>query len=135
MFFHHSSVFIICMCIENRQSFRCLLFDHTIKGLYDHLTETLAGAHDIRRIHRFICTNQNKSLTAVHHCRISCLVSTDRIILNRLTWTVLHQRNMLMCCCMIDDVRTISLKYRIDPSRVSDRSDQYNQIKFRILFL
>ena len=135
LFFDHCAIFIVCMSIENRKLFGCLLLDHAVKGLDNHLTEPFACPHDIGRIYCFVRTDQNESLTAVHHCRISSLVSTDDIVFDRFTWTVFHERHMLVRCRMVDHVRPVGFKYCIDSSGIPNRTDQYNQIKLRIVFL
>ena len=73
-----------------RQPHNVLLPHRLVKGLNDHLTQTLAGAHNVGRIHRLIGADQHKALTAVSHCRIGGFVCTDYIILNRLTRACLH---------------------------------------------
>ena len=120
---HHCSVFIICMGIQNRQLFRCPLFDHTIKGLDDHLAQTLARSHNIRRIDRLIRADQNKSLAAVHHRRIGRLIRSDRIVFDGFAWAVFHQWHMFMSSRMVHNIRFIRLKDRIDSSGIPDRTD------------
>ena len=40
---------------------------------------------------------------------------------------------MLVCCSMIYDIRPEFLEYRIDPVRITHRSNQYLQIQCRML--
>ena len=75
---------------------------------------------------------QHKSLAAVHHCRICSLIGSYHIVLDRLTGAVLHQRYVLMCGCMIYDLRLIGFKYPVDPFAVTDGADQYLQVQVRI---
>ena len=99
------------------------LFDLRIEGLDDHLAETLRCTHDIRWIHSLICRDQYESLTAMGHCRIGCLIGSDDIILNRLARTILHQRYMLMCSCMVDDVWSVFFKNLEDLTTISNGAD------------
>ena len=121
--FYHCTVFIISMCIQNWQLFRCSVFDHTVKRLDDHLAKSLACSHNICRIDRLICTDQHKSLTAIHHCCICSLVSSDRIVFDGFTRTVFHKRHMLVSSRMVHNIRFIRLKDRIDSSGIPDRTD------------
>ena len=129
---HHCSVFIICMGIQNRQLFRCPLFDHTIKGLDDHLAQTLARSHNIRRIDRLIRADQNKSLAAVHHRRIGRLIRSDRIVFDGFAWAVFHQWHMFMSSCMVHHLWPIRRKYRIDSSGIPNGTNQDHQIQIRV---
>lgn len=76
--------------------------DH-VHALDYHFAESFAGAHDVGRVYGLVGTDQHKSLTAVHHCRIRSLIGSYHIVLDRLTGAVLHQRHVLMCGCMIYD--------------------------------
>ena len=67
------------------------------------------------------------------HRSVGCLISADRIVLNRLVRTVLHKRYMLMCCSMIDQLRSVFLKDTEHSAAVADRSDQSHQIEVGIL--
>ena len=104
-----------------------------IHALYDHLTETFTCSHNIGRINCFVCTDQYKSLAAVHHCCIGCFIGTDYIVFDCFTWAVLHQRYMLMGCCMVYDLRFIFFEYPVDSLAVTNRTDQNFQIQIRII--
>ena len=78
-----------------------------VKGLDDHLTDTLTCTHDISWVHRLIGRNHNKALHAAHSCRLGSLKGSEYIILHRLCRTVLHQRHMLMGCRMIYNIRAV----------------------------
>ena len=105
--------------------------DH-VHALDYHFAESFAGAHDVGRVYSLVGTDQHKSLTAVHHCRICSLIGSYHIVLDRLTGAVLHQRYVLMCGCMIYDLRLVGFKYPVDPFAVADGADQYLQVQVRI---
>ena len=103
-----------------------------VHALDYHFAESFAGAHDVGRVYGLVGTDQHKSLAAVHHCRICSLIGSYHIVLDRLTWAVLHQRHVLMCGCMIYDFRLIGFKYPVDPFAVTDGAYQYLQVQVRI---
>ena len=102
-----------------------------IKGLDNHFTDPLAGSHDIGRVYRFICRNHNKTLRSVHGCRIGGLPGSENIILYSFIRTCLHQWNMLVRCCMIDNFRLIMVKNPVHPVRITNRCNQHFQIQIR----
>ena len=101
------------------------LFDLGVKTLNDHLTQTLRGAHDIGGIDCLVRRDQDETLAPVYHGRIGGLVGADRIVLDGFVGTVLHERNMLVGRCMVDNLGPIVLKYAEDPAAVPDGTDQY----------
>ena len=103
-----------------------------IHGLDNHLAETLACPHNVGRIHSLICTDQYKTLTSIFQGCMCCLISSHHIVLDCFTGAGLHKGNMLMCSCMINNVRFIGFKYIIDFSGITDRTDQYHQIQVRV---
>ena len=125
----------IRMSMHHRKNIFTILIADTVKGLDDHFTQTLAGTHDIRRIHRFVRTDQYKTIHSIFHSSKGCLIGTNHIILYSLTRTVLHKRYMFMCRCMEHDLRTISFKDLHYTPAVTYRTNQNNEIKVRILSL
>ena len=105
-----------------------------VKGLDDHLTDTLAGAHNIGWIYRLVGTDHDKPLYAGHSSRLSHLKGTENIVLNRLIGTVFHQRYVLMCCCMVHNIRFIMIKYPVHTVGIPHRSNEYHQIQIRMRY-
>ena len=70
----------------------------------------------------------------MNHRGVGGFVCTDRVVFNRLTGAVLHQRNMFMCRRVIDDLRLIRLKYLKHFAAVADGADQRHQVQLRICF-
>ena len=68
------------------------------------------------------------------HRRVRGLVRSDGVILDRLTRAVFHQRNMLMRCRMIDNLRMILFKHLKNLAAVPDRTDDGHKLESRILF-
>ena len=106
--------------------------DFFVKGLDDHFTQTLGGAHDVCGVDRLIRRDQHELFTAVHHRCKSRLICTNGVIFDGFAGTVLHQRNMLMCCCVINHIRTVGFEHLIDSSAVPDRTDQHFQIQLGV---
>ena len=57
---------------------------------------------------------RTKRLAAMSYSRVCGLVGTDRVVLDGLAGAVLHQRHMLVSCCMVDDLRMIGLEHLED---------------------
>ena len=132
--------FVVVKCIQGILSVSAkswqpvgvsVVADH-VHALDYHFAESFAGAHDVGRVYSLIGTDQHKALAAVHHCRICSLIGSYHIVLDCLTGAVLHQRYVLMCGCMIYDLRLIGFKYPVDPFAVTDGADQYLQVQVRI---
>ena len=66
---------------------------------------------------------------------LSYIEGSQHIVFNRLVRAVLHQRHMLVRCCMVHDLRPVRFEDILDPLLVPHRSDQYFQIKVRIVLL
>ena len=67
------------------------------------------------------------------HGSVGCLVSADRVVLDCLVGAVLHERHVLVCCCMIDQLRSVILEDFEHPAAVADRSNKGYQVKIWIL--
>ena len=106
-----------------------------VERLHDHLADSLARTHDIRRIHRLVCRNHDELFRVVLCRRHSGFPGAEYIVFDRLVGAVLHQRHMLMRCCMVHNIGMIRFKHIVDPARVAHAADQNHQIQLRILFL
>ena len=114
------------MCEELRDLICLSFFDLLIKGLNDHLAETLGSTHDIGRIDSLVRTDQDKTLASMCHRCIGSLEGSNGIVLDCLTRAVFHQRHMFVCSCMVDDLRLVLFKNLEHFPAVADRSDQNN---------
>ena len=106
-----------------------------VERLHDHLADSLARTHDIRRGHRLVCRNHDELFRVVLCRRHSGFPGAEYIVFDRLVGAVLHQRHMLMRCCMVHNIGMIRFKHIVDPARVAHAADQNHQIQLRILFL
>ena len=105
--------------------------DLRVEGLDDHLTDALAGAHDIRGVHGLVGGDQDKALTAVNHGGIGGLIGAEGVVLNRLTGAVLHEGDMLMGRSVINDLRPVIGKDLKHPSAVADGADEGHEVQVR----
>ncbi len=112
-----------------RNKFRVALL---VIGLNDHLADTLACPHYIGGINCLIRGYHDKSLRFIFRRRLCKLPCTHYIVFDRFIGGVFHKRNVLMCRSMVNYVRMVLFKYRIDPVRVTNASDEYLQVKLRI---
>ena len=111
------------MDIQHREFLRPALLYHSVKGLYNHFTEALAGAHDVGGVHRFVCGNQDKTLAAVRHRGIGRLIGANCIILDGLAGAVFHQGDMLMGSGMVYHIRLIIRKHLVNLAAVAHRAN------------
>ena len=102
-----------------------------VEGLDNHFTDPLAGSHNVCGIHRLVRGNQDETLAAVRHGRISRLIGSKHIIFDTLTGAVFHEGNMLMCGRMIDDVRVIFCENLEDSAGIPNRTDKHSKLQFR----
>ena len=65
-----------------------------VERLHDHLADSLARTHDIRRVHRLVCRNHNEFFRVVLRRRHSGFPGAEYIVFDRLVGAVLHQRHM-----------------------------------------
>ena len=100
-----------------------------IKCLYDHLADALGSTHDIGRVNRLIRTDHDEPAGPAHGCSLSYMEGTEHIVLDGLSGAVLHQRHMLMRCCMVDDSRVIFIKYPVHTIGITYAGDQHLQIQ------
>ena len=68
-------------------------------------------------------------------CSARHIICTDYIVLDCLIRAVLHERHMLVSCCMVHNVRMIRLENIFDPLLVTHGCDQRLQIQIRIVSL
>ena len=108
------------------------LLNLVVEGLDNHLTQPLGSSHDVGRVHRLVRTDEHEPFAVMGKGCISSLICTDDIVLDRLTWTVLHQRYMLVGSCMVNDVRFVFFKNIEHPPAVPYGTNQDHQIQFRI---
>ena len=71
----------------HRHKFRIIML---VKSLDDHLTDPLAGPHDIGRIHRLIRGDHDEPLHTAHRRRLGRLKGAEHIVLDCFAGTVLH---------------------------------------------
>ena len=69
----------------------------------------------------------------ISSCCGCCLISTKYIIFDCLVRAVLHQRYMLVRCCMEYNVWFVFFHHAVNTMCISYRTDQYSQIQFRMI--
>ena len=106
-----------------------------IKGLDDHLTESLGRPHNVRRVNSFVCTDEDKTFTAINQSCVSCFICTDGIVLDCLARAVLHQRYMLVGRRVVYDFRAVCLEDFKHQPAVTDRTDPDGEIEFWVFLL
>ena len=104
-----------------------------VHHLDDHLTDTLRGTHDVRRVHGLIRGDQDEALHAGVGCGTGGLQGAHDVVLDRFVRTHLHERYVLMCGCMEDHVRFILLHHTADTVRVPAGADQGHEVQLRVL--
>ena len=107
----------------------------TAEHLDDHLTNSFGSPHDICGIDRLIGRNKHKGFHLMSFCRSCHVISAKNIVLNRLIGAVLHKRHMLVCCRMVDHLGPAPLKNLFHSYLVANRSNQYQQVQFRVVAL
>ena len=108
----------------------CFSFlDFLVEGLDDHLTQALAGAHDVGRVDGLVRGDQDKALAAMDHGCVGGLVSADGVVLDRFAGTVLHEGDMLMRCGVIYDFGPVGFEDFKDPAAVPDGADEGFQVE------
>ena len=106
--------------------------DLCVEALHDHFAQTLAGAHDVGRVDRFVGRNQHKALAAVDHRRVCGFIGAEDVVLDRFARAVLHQRHVLVRRRVIDDLRVIGLEHLEHPAAVTYRTDQYHEVQIAV---
>ena len=122
---NHAAVGTQYVTETHRHEF-CLIM--SVESLHDHLTDTLAGAHDIGGIYRLVGGDHDKFFCTVLGSRHGGLPGAEHIVLHSLVRAVFHQRHMLVGCGMIYDIRLMGFKNRIDPVGIADTADEHHQI-------
>jgi len=107
--------------------------DLGVKGLDDHLTDALAGPHDVGGVHGLVGGDEDKALTAVHHGGVGRLIGADGVVLDGFTGTVLHEGDVLMGRGVIDDLGMVLLKNLEHAAAVADGADEGHEVEIRIL--
>ena len=105
----------------------------SVHHLDDHLTDTLRGTHDVRRIHGLIRGDQDEALHAGFSCGTSGLQGAHDVILDRFVRAHLHERYVLMCGRMEDHVRLILLHHTADTVGVPAGADEGHEVQLRVL--
>ena len=104
-----------------------------VHHLDDHLTDTLRGTHDVRRVHSLIRGDQDEALHPGVRCGTGGLQSAHDVVLDRFVRAHLHERYVLMCSRMEDHVRLILLHHTADTVRVPAGADEGHEVQLRVL--
>lgn len=104
-----------------------------VHHLYDHLTDTLRGTHDVRRVHGLIRGDQDEALHAGVGCGTGGLQGAHDVVLDRFVRAHLHERHVLMCGRMENHVRLILLHHAADAVRVPAGADEGHEVQLRVL--
>ena len=103
-----------------------------VEGLDDHLTDTFACPHDIRRVYCLIRGNEHEFFYPVKGCRLGCLPCPEYIILHRFIGAVFHQGHVFVSRRMVYNIRLIMFKNPVHPVGIAHRCDQHCQVQIRI---
>lgn len=109
--------------------FRVLPVHH----LDDHLTDTLRGPHDVRRVHGLIRGDQDEALHAGVSRGTGGLECTHDVVLDGFVRAHLHERHVLMRSCMEDHVRPVLLHHAADTVGVPAGADEGHEVQLRVL--
>ena len=104
-----------------------------VHHLDDHLTDTLRGPHDVRRVHGLIRGDQDEALHAGVGCGTGGFQGAHDVVLDRFVRAHLHERHVLMCGCMEDHVRLVLLHHTADAVRVPAGADEGHEVQLRVL--
>lgn len=104
-----------------------------VHHLDDHLTDTLRGTHDVRRVHGLIRGDQDEALHAGVGRSTSGLQGAHDVVLDRFVWAHLHERYVLVRGCMEDHVRLVLLHHAADTVRVPAGADEGHEVQLRVL--
>ena len=116
---------------EGQQVFPACLADG-IHALDHHLAQPLAGPHDVGGVHRLVGADQHEPLRPVFQGGVGGFVGADHVVLDRLIGAGLHQGYMLVGRRVVDDVRAVLVKDRVDPPAVPHGSDEHLQVQVRV---
>ena len=104
-----------------------------VHHLDDHLTDTLRGTHDVRRVHGLIGGDQNEALHTSFGCGTGGLQSAHDVVLDRFVRAHLHEWYVLVCSRMEDHVRLVLLHHAADTVRVPAGADERHEVQLRML--
>ena len=104
-----------------------------VHHLDDHLTDTLRGTHDVRRVHGLIGGDQDEALHAGVGRGTGGLEGAHDVILDRFVRAHLHERYVLMCGRVEDHVRFVLLHHTADTVGVSAGADEGHEVQLRVL--
>ena len=105
-----------------------------VHHLYDHFTNTFWCTHHICCAHSLVRADEQHTFCGKP---VRCFRNVERskhIVFNRLIGAILHERNMLMCCCVKYQLRMICFKHLHHPLPVAHRTDEYLEIQRRVFF-
>ena len=107
--------------------------DHGVEGLNDHLTQALAGAHDVGGVHGLVRGDQHEALAAVNHGGVGGFIGADGVVLDGFAGAVLHEGHVLMGRGVIDDLGPVGIEDLEDAPAVPHGADQGHQVQLWIL--
>ena len=104
-----------------------------VHHLDDHLTDTLRGTHDVRRVHGLIRGDQDEALHAGFSRGTGGLQGAHDVVLDRFVRAYLHERYVLMCSRMEDHVRLVLLHHTADTVGVPAGADEGHEVQLWVL--
>ena len=104
-----------------------------VHHLDDHLTDTLRGTHDVRRVHGLIGRDQDEALHAGVGRGTGGLEGAHDVVLDCFVRAHLHERYVLMCSRMEDHVRLVLLHHTADTVGIPAGADEGHEVQLRVL--
>ena len=97
--------------------------------LDNHFTDTLGRTHNIRRVDCLIRRNHDKPAHMVPVRCLHDLPGTEHVVFDSLVRACLHQRHMLVCCCVVYNIRLVLCKNIVNALGIAHRRNQRHQIQ------
>ena len=93
--------------VEERKLRNAAFLRVFVQCLDNHFAEAFGGAHDVGRIDGFVRRDEQEAFRAVEHGGVAGLVCAEDVVLDAFAGGVLHERHMLVCRSVEDDIRTV----------------------------
>ena len=88
--------------------------------LDNHFSHSFGSPHDIRRLYCLICGNEHKFVHMVLDSQSGNVQCAKHVITDCFGGFSFHQRNMLICRCMINEADFILIQYFVNLYRIKD---------------
>ena len=113
---------------ETRLAFHLSSLDRKAQALYVDFSQALATAHDVRGVHRLICTDHHKLLHTITYSGICHHTGTEHVCSNRLAGVLFHQGDMLVGRRMEHHLGVPVAEHIIHTVRATDIADYWDKV-------